>query len=414
MWELYQNLCKSCIMKRNRIKNVVWRNEWPTFRFQLDGDVITLALGVQDEEAARTLAAAITKTIQLERARARLELAGIRTDVAGDATVLERFPALRAKLGALRIRQDLPNLDEIIAAFMADVPGREISDNAARAYTNYLRRIVRIVHQVDDVRAGAMKANVIRPELFQDYQSFAIEAARPNGPAAMITARNTSFSAINQAQAVFSVDAMQGRHMRALQLPAELVTRLRGFQPKGTTRKVRVETSDELRETLRAGAEDLWFTAPARWLALALCGNLGLRRGSAKMARWDWVRRVGGQWRMYLVATDENSPKGNEQFVTVRDDVWQDMCELRQAGSDYIVPGARLEDRDRVFDENLQWLRCLGVDADKPTHELRAIFAQEMKRQHGAQAAQDGLGHGDARTTEIYTGRGTTKSVRTL
>jgi hypothetical protein len=107
------------------------------------------------------------------------------------------------------------------------------------------------------------------------------------------------------------------------------------------------------------------------------------------------VLLVGGERRIFVLDTDEAAPKGNEYSVRIEESVWADMCELRgDSAGDYIVPGANRKERDAVFEKNVSWLRGLGLNVNKPNHELRAIFAQAMGRAHGKQAASDALGHG--------------------
>lgn len=399
------------------IKNVIWRNGWPSFRCKINGEVVWIALGVQDEDGARDAAEALRKTVQLEKLRVRLEEGGVTSAVAGDARVLDRYPVLREKFKSVRQRSDVASLAEVELASLADAKGRDIKERSIRDYWFALKLIVRTVKKIEGTarvgnqKVGAFKVTILTEELAHDYEAACIEAAKDKGPDALSRAKATAASTLNQAQSIFSPAALKGAQMRALQLPD--LTGFISFTPSGTTRRLRAPVDDTTLARLRSAMDDFWFSAPARWLALALCGNLGVRRGSAKLAQWSWVRRVQGQWRIYLLATDESAPKGNEYSVPIPDDLWADMCEVRQPG-DYIVPGATIEERDAIFDANATWLRGLGLDVDKPNHELRAIYAQAMKRAHGADAARDALGHGDGRVTQIYTGTGTDKTVRPL
>lgn len=384
------------------IPNITWRNGWPSFRVTIDGEVRWVAIGVQDEDTVAAIASAWNRTVQLERLRRRCERAGMPCPAQPDTDVLK-------KLGLLKQRDELATIPEIEEAFKADASGRQLKERSAGNALSSLKLIIRTAR--GDAAAGG-SSSVLTERLFIDYEAAKIREAKPQGPAALRSALATAASTINQAKSVFCDEARRCERMRQLRLPD--LQALRKYEPQGSTRRVRVPVDDTTLLRLKNAVDDFWFSAPARWLALALCGNLGLRRGSAKMARWNWVRSVGGEWRMYLIADSETEPKGNEYFVTLKRDLWQDMCAVRVAGSDFIVPGATVEDRDRVFDENVQWLRTMGLDVDKPNHELRAIFAQAMKREHGAAAASDGLGHGDPKLLPVYAGRGAEKAVRPL
>jgi integrase len=387
----------------SKSKNLIWRNGWASFVTTVAGKQHWIALGTQDKETAETAAAELRRKIQAERLRARLEAGNIRTAIPSD-------PDLAKKLGLMRQRTDLATIGELEVAWTLDAGGRNLKERSWKNYWSSLHLILRTVCG-EEKDTTALRTSIITEELAHDYEAAVIRAHKERGPADRRSALVTAASTWNQARSIFAAPALKGAHVRALKLPD--FAGFRSFTPQAGTTRVRTPVDDTTLERLARGADDLWFSAPARWLALALCGNLGLRRGSAKLARWDWVRRIQGQWRLYLLTTDETAPKGNEHFVTIDDSLWADMCEVRQGG-DYIVPGNTIEERDLVFDANVTWLRGLGLDVDKPTHELRAIYAQAMKRQHGAQAAQDAMGHTDGRTTQGYTGRGSEKSVRPL
>lgn len=386
------------------IENVEWRNGWASFRVNIDGKDKWVAMGLQEADAdlVAEVANKWRQVVRIERLRRRCAAAGMPAPAPTDA-------ALLAKLGLLQQREDLASLPEIIAAYRADSDGRAIK---ARSVENAISSLLLIIRTARGDAATMGSSSILSEQLFTDYEAAKIRAAKPEGPAAVQAALTTAASTINQAKSVFCAEALRGATMRQLRLPD--LEAFRAFRPQGTTRKIRVEVDDETLARLRTASDELWFTDPARWLAFALCCGIGLRRGEAKRARWDWVRQVGGKWVMYLVTTDQGAPKGNEHKKEIELSLWQDMCAVRAASSDHVLPGATDEERDRVLEANVQWLRSLGIDADKPNHELRAIYLQALDRAHGREAAQLGAGHGDVRTTEIYTGRGTAPAVRPL
>lgn len=396
---------------KNRDTNLKLRNGWYSFRTWIDGKEIQIALGTQDPVLAKETADTLRRNIEAERIRARLQGGNFASSIGADPDVRDRFKDLFERLGLLKIHSDLATIDEIDTAFREDAAGRAIGDKSVNAYLSYLRRIVRVVHQVDDAGAGQLRASVLTWQLLHDYQAKMIAEAKPLGALAIEKATTSSYSAINQAQAVFSEAALKGAKMRELRLPD--LKEFKEFTPDGSTRKVRVAIDDDTLARLRQASDDLWFTAQARWLAFALCGGIGLRRGEAVRARWDWAKVIGGKVILYLVTTADGSPKGNEHKKEIELSLWQDMQAVRQGG-DFIIPGEDAAARERALDENVQWLRALGFDMDKPNHELRAIYLQALDRQHGREAAQLGAGHSSARTTEIYTGRGTAPAVRSV
>ncbi|MFA6959906.1 MAG: hypothetical protein WC205_04040 [Opitutaceae bacterium] len=394
----------------------------PTILFRMkvegpDGPVlIHRSIGRVDVPTARRVRDALVTTLEGAAICAKMGLALPHNELADQFGV----QGMLKKLGLLSRKRSLASIGDLIAAFEADAPGRDLAKKTVGAASSSLRLILREVLRIEGPAVDMLPSSVLKWTVLQDFQALRVAAASPAGPAAVKTARITAASTISQARVIVGEPSMREANMRALLLPD--LEEFRAWQPAASTRKVRVPVDDLTRARLRAACEDLWFAADggdevarAKWLATALAGNAGLRRGSAINARWDWVRMEHGEPKLYVVATDEAKPKGNETFIKLDASVWNDMQALKREGSVYIVPGATLKERDAVFKTTCEMLRGLGLNVDKPNHELRAVYAQEMRRQHGMEAAQDAMGHDKPRTTEGYTGkRGGDKSVRAL
>jgi integrase len=322
--------------------------------------------------------------------------------------------AMLKRLGIVARRQMIATIGEIITAFDLDAAGRDMQTDSVYKACSSLRNLLKTTLGLKTrEEADALSSSILTAKLLQDYQAAKIKTAkdaRDGGPDALGRALTTAASTVNQARSVVSERALREKRMRELRLPD--LAEFRAWKPDGSTRKLRKPVDDDTIARLRDAIDDMWFHHPKRWLALALCGNLGLRRGSAVMARWTWVLRIAGKHRIYLLKTDEAAPKGNEYSVEIVDSLWTDMNAVRDTGSDYIIPGKTREERDAVLQENVQWLRDLGLDVGKPNHELRAIFAQAMRREYGRDAASEALGHGDKNLVDVYTGRGASKGVR--
>jgi hypothetical protein len=368
-------------------KNLIIRNGWCHARVTMAGAVHWRSLHIEADTEGHNL------PIVLEALRAfKLQLAR------------DSFSILQLT----KSRRDSAPIGRILQAFEADSAGRVIEPKSMKAAISSLRLILRTVTHCEN--PDTLNSSILTADLLRDYQAAKIAAAKPLGPDAVERAETTSKSTIQQARSVFSEAARQGKNMRLLTLPE--LTEFLHFRASGSTLRQRAELDDVTLARLTEGVGELHTTSPARWLAACLCGNLGLRRGSARMARWDWVRLVRGKPVMHLLASAETSAKGNAYKVTIDPSVWQDMLALRQSDSPYIVPGETEADRDAVFDENVKWLRELGIDANKPNHELRKVFAQTMRDTHGAGAASDSLGHSDPKLLKAYTTRGSDKTVR--
>ena len=392
------------------------------FRMKVEGpdgpEIIHQAIGRVDVPTARRVRDALVNTLEGAAICAKMGLALPQNDLADQFGV----QGMLKKLGLLTRKRTLATVGELIAAFEADAPGRDLAKKTVGAASSSLRLILREVIKIEGPAVDMLPASVLKWTLLQDFQALRVAAASPAGPAAVKTARITAASTISQARVVIGEPSMREANMRALLLPD--LEEFRAWQPAASTRKVRVPVDDITLERLRSEVDALWFAADAgdqaaagRWLAVALAGNVGLRRGDAKWARWSWVRNEGGKPKLYNVASDEAEPKGNEYSVPLDASVWKDMQALKVEGSAYVLPGATVEERDRIFDVTAKWLRGLApaLDVDKPNHELRAVFLQAMDRVHGRQAASEAAGHDKMRTTQIYTGKGGgSKSVRAL
>lgn len=385
------------------------------FRITLPGPHGTIThratIGHVDIHTARRVRDALIQTIDGARACAAV---GIEpppnpfrpTGTGPDAYGLE---TLLAKLNILRRRTQTATIGDLISALESDAIGREVKERSIYCAGAALRNILRTVHP--DREPDEHSIHILTARLLDDYKAAKIAAAKNLGPDKRASNQRTIASTVRQAQSVVCDDAQRQPAMRALQLPA--LTDFRTWRSGYTTRKIRTELDDTTIERLRHTIEDLWFDDPAAWLALSLAGNLGLRRGETTMARWSWVRMIGGAPVIYLLKTDEASPKGNERKLAIPPDLWADMCAHRTT-SDYILPGTDRADRDAILDRTCKILRTLGLEVGKPNHELRALQMQAADRAGGRDNAQLVGGHGDRRTTETYTGRGTGQTIRVL
>lgn len=368
-------------------------------------------IGHVDIYTARRVRDALLQTIDGARACAAVGIEPPPNPFRPNGTEPDAYglEALLAKLNILRRRARVATIGELITALETDAIGRELSEKAITGYRSALRTILRTVHPKID--PASHPVTVLTAQLLDDYKSAKIAAAKQLGPDKRASNQRTIAANARQAQAVLSDDAQRQPAMRALQLPD--LTPFRTWRSGYSTRKIRAELDDATIERLRHTLDDLWFNDPAAWLALSLAGNLGLRRGEATLARWSWVRMIRQAPVIYLVKTDEAQPKGNERKLSIPPDLWADICAHRTT-SDYILPGADRAERDAVFNRTAKLLRTLGLEVGKPNHELRALQMQAADRAGGRENAQLVGGHGDRRTTEIYTGRGTGQTIRVL
>jgi integrase len=370
---------------------------------------VALSLGRVDRAFARRARDSILRTIDAARLALHLGLDAPPLDPTAQALGLDK---LLETLRLLRRRRAPATLGQLIAAYLADAPGRALKPRSAYQAVASLRAIMRALHPgMTNDQIDTLPATTLTAELLEDYKAAKIRETRDLGPSRQTSAQATIASTARQAQSLLARDALAQSHLRALALPD--LTPFTAWKSGFSTRRLRQELDDNTLSRLAATVEHLWFTDPRAWLAICLAGNLGLRRGEATRARWSWIRLIAGVPTIYIVRTDESAPKGNERRLTIDPTVYADMCAHRST-SDYILPGATLAERDAIYDHTKTILRAHGLPAGKPNHELRALQLQRAQRQGGMDNAQRVAGHSDRATTEIYTGRGTGQTVRVL
>ncbi len=367
---------------------------------------IRKTLGVIDRPMARRVRDALVHTLNGARAA---QAVGI--DLPHNA-LADHYGvgAMLRKIGIIRRNADLATIAQLIDAWHEDAPGRsKLSARHAKNAPWALLKILRTVHPGKTVEQ--FSTAILTAELLEDYQAARARAAQTLGPRQQESARITTASMVNQARSVVSDLALRQSHMRALTLPD--LTKFKNWKRTGSTRRIHEELDDATMARLATLIDDLWFNDPAAWLALSMAANIGLRRSEATRARWAWVRFIRDIPTIYLVRTDTDQPKGNERKLEIPLNLWQDMLEHRTT-SEYILPGDTLKTRDAIFKRTTVMLHSAGIDAIKPNHELRAVQLRSVRDLHGSAAAQLSGGHSDQRTTEIYTGKGTGKTVRTF
>jgi len=138
------------------------------------------------------------------------------------------------------------------------------------------------------------------------------------------------------------------------------------------------------------------------WRAFMLCCHLGMRKGEAGAAHWDWVEEVDGSLRMNIRTKGDFNPKhGHGRRTEFERWVWEVLSDSRE-DLQYILTGDATERTESVFNRLNLWLRGLGAAVGKPTHELRKLwFSYTVKTKSLAIASRQG-GHRDPKITASY------------
>lgn len=135
--------------------------------------------------------------------------------------------------------------------------------------------------------------------------------------------------------------------------------------------------------------------------AFLVCVQAGMRKTEAASFRMDWLRDEDTP--VILIHEDGKFKPKHGHGRKVLLDPWV-AAEIRALAGDrkYLLDGSDTERTEDVFDRLNAWLRKQGVDATKPTHELRKLwFSQKVKRESVLAAAQQG-GHRDVKMTQSF------------
>lgn len=326
---------------------------------------------------------------------------------------IQRARALHKELSAgrwgalmgVRQRQTVATFAALFAAYDSWAAGADISPRAVRENKSALARIVRTYHG-DHFNPERDRLTLLTEAGLRTYEAEKIKEAKEKGPLAINTAHTTAHSTAQQGRSLFAVHCLRSAAYAGLELPD-----LSGFMgyrlKKGKVKRFAVPENELLAATVAAIA-DLRQDHPARWLALMLAANLGLRRKEGVAACWSWVKELqlpdGKPAYIMDVIQRENpsfDPKGSERSINIHPGVWAEMLALR-VSIDTILPGTVAE-RKNLYTQNVAWLRGLGWKANKPTHEMRKLFGSKTATEHGLFAAQSALGHSDPRlTSQVY------------
>ncbi|MDR0353137.1 MAG: hypothetical protein LBI02_07240 [Opitutaceae bacterium] len=331
---------------------------------------------------------------------------------------------IEKRLGYASKRSDISTFAELFKAYDAYCAGIDIEPNTVKNNRNSASLIVRRV-MGGGFDVDAARVSVFTAQLLRDFSAVTIAARKAKCAKKKLpeeeqrrqieSAQRTIRSTVRQARSLFARAALSSTAYQRLSLP-DLSEAMRTVV--GESSLVAYEPPPAaVVERIAAEAAALKAANPGLWLALNLEINAGLRRGSARFARWEWFSdngkdRDGNRWVDLRVLVS----KGGESIVRFDAGLYEEMLAVKadgHAGADFILPGATVEDRDALCKALVPWLRERGLDRRQPNHELRKLYGDQKYREHGATEAQRALGHSDSKlTSKVYASARSTKSLR--
>lgn len=355
-----------------------------------------------------------------------------------------------AILQLTRSRNELSKIGDVFTAYEKACSGRDVLDSTVTTTKSRFAHICRTVHG-ESFDAESAHASIVTRELAERFEHAKLAAVKEAAKVAaaagtpwspeeleqrMQSTKNSAKSVLQQARALFAKDLLECVHYRGLVLP-DVGPFMRYRVDGGTTISAFVAPPVDIWKKIRDDLPALKTTSPAKWIAFQLAVNCGLRRSSARNARWSWcVENADGSASMRITRA-----KGNHSTVTIAPNVWTELKAVR-VSLDYMIPGAsetpatrtaavRAADkrgepltfdpleptRDEIIGELVQWLRARGLTVDvarTPFHLLRKIYGDAMRSEHGLDEAQKALGHSSNKLTHaVYSDHRSTKHVQT-
>ena len=383
-------------------RNLAWR---PTsdgrkiayLRMKLGGRDRWQSLGEISPEDARSMVRRLRRDNNLEQLEKRFDMAARRSDV---CTIDDLFSAYDTWAAGVDIAKptveknkqcmELVLRTSLGAAYNETTTKVSAFDvDACRAYSS---------RTIEQRKADAIAHNW-DPEKLKDK---------------MASAQRTIRSTVRQARSLFSKEPMSSVAYRDLVIPdMTAVMKLVIGESSLVSYK---RPPQAVLERIAHDAAALKITAPAMWLAMQLEVNIGLRRSSARQAKWEWFQERGvDRDNMPWVECYVGVAKGGESWVRIDYALYEELLAFRAEGQIYILPGKEEKDRDQVLADLVGWLRERGLDTRMPNHELRKWYGDTKYSEHGASEAQNALGHSDSKlTSKVYASKRSIRSVRVV
>lgn len=149
-------------------------------------------------------------------------------------------------------------------------------------------------------------------------------------------------------------------------------------------------------EGMKKSLNEMRYTAPEKWLAIALAANLGLRRKELTSMRWDWIERTQAGSCVAIIERADYKPKRGGRRVAVSPGLLAQLEEFRGKSSQEYLLGATPTDRRNVLVAASKWVKSWqrpGARSMKTMHELRKHFGSVLLEKHGLERAAEALGH---------------------
>lgn len=257
----------------------------------------------------------------------------------------------------------------------------------------------------DEGRIGALAlGDVLGHEAVRRYYA----ATVPDG---RLTERRlehvTVNSTLRQAREMFSKAARERIWEGRIDLPAGW-ERWKEFPLAAEPESEPEPLSGEQFAALVQAGEALRETEPDLWLLCRIARQTGLRCGSLREVRGDWVRQVHGRWWLG-VRRNEDGAGLKSGVASYSVPLLAETAEMIAAHGPRLVFGEDAEGRAKLVNErHTAFMRAVVGDprrGSQKAHRLRDTLAGALFGKLGLDAARLALGHASVKTTLDYYAR---------
>ena len=363
---------------RTKTKNLFNRGGWYVLRCQMQGRTLWRSLHIEVHPDNYRTAVDAARTMKLQ----------LRADTYGGG--IERR----------RAERPASTIAEIAAAYRAaGIGSSKVSEQTIEDNLGVLNHLLgSVLPEFTDLKE--VRADKLTRETAEKFGEFLIAGAKAKAEAAKldpeatrqaVERRQNSFkSYMTQARSVFKKSLLTSHHYKNLVLPDSLAGFM-AFKVEGSSIRKFQPPPAAVWKKIVDGIKTMRKEHPARWFAMQLSLNAGLRRTSAVNAKWAWCTEdpatKGAQMEVRFA-------KKGAYTIELPPDLWKDWKATRaKPAGEYIIPGADGDARSAVVDEVVAWLRSLGIQDDRPFHYLRKFHGDFVDRKYGIEEAARRLGH---------------------
>lgn len=230
------------------------------------------------------------------------------------------------------------------------------------------------------------------------------------------SAQHAAAADIRQFKGIWSIKAMESRPYRELFFDEAGIAAMK----KAKVRSPEAEPFRQPSHTIRTSYSRLFDIAerrrPLLWVAGVLTGVIGLRRGDATVARWEYFRDSvedclqpdGSYTRQRVVYYNwkgnyEKRTKRGATEALLKPEIYDRLLMHKREGCPYVIPLDDREERNKLYDRIARVLVGIGVTDPRPIHWMRKYVGAQYATLCGIEAAAKQLGHRDIKTTmRIY------------